>query len=183
MAWKYNNSYIRAGRSWTDSNGIKHPTNWMQWSDAEKTAAGLVWENDPAPYDDRFYWDASTPKALGDTLWVDEDGDAIIDPLTGVQGVTLGLKSEWKNTIKQQAASFLAVHDWQVIKATEVSGYTVPSAVTTYRTAVRTASNTIETAIDNAADINAFIALFDTPVDANNEPTGKAPINNWPDEI
>ena len=183
MAWKYNDTYIRAGRSWTDIDGITHPRNWMIWSDAEKTAAGLVWEDDPAPYDERFYWDASTPKELGDTLWVDEDGDAVIDPMTGVQGVTLGLKSQWKNQTKVTAGSLLEPTDWMVIKASEVSGYSVPSATLTYRGSVRTASNTIETAIDGAADIDAFIALFDTPVDANNEPTGKAPINNFPDEI
>lgn len=183
MAWKYNNTIIRAGRSWTDSNGIKHPTNWMNWSDAEKTAAGMVWENDPASYDDRFYWDANTPKTLGDTLWVDDNDDAIIDPMTGVQGVTLGLKSEWKAITKTTAGSLLEPSDWMVIKASEVAAYTVPSANVTYRAAVRTASNTIETAIDGATDIDAFIALFDVPVDANNDPTGKAPIHNWPDEI
>ena len=77
----------------------------------------------------------------------------------------------------------LAPTDWHVVKAAEVSSYTVPSAITTYRAAVRTASNTIETAIDNAADLAAFIALFDAPVDGNGDPTGNAPINNWPDEV
>lgn len=183
MAWKYNDTYIRAGRSWTDSDGITHPRNWMIWSDAEKTAAGLVWEDDPAPYDNRFYWDASTPKELGDTLWVDEDGDAIIDPMTGVQGVTLGLKSQWKNQTKVTAGSLLEPTDWMVIKASEVTDYTVPADVTTYRAAVRTASNTIEASIDGAADHAAFVALFDTPVDADGIPTGNAPINNWPEEL
>ena len=182
MAWKYNDTYIRAGRSWTDNNGIKHPTNWMIWTDEDKAAAGLVWEDDPAPYDNRFWWDADTPKALDDVNEVDEDGNPVLD-IDGEQLVTLGLKSQWKNIIKQQAASFLAVHDWQVIKATEVSGYTVPSAVTTYRAAVRTASNTIEAAIDAAADHAAFVALFDTPVDADGIPTGNAPIYDWPDAI
>ena len=55
-----------------------------------------------------------------------------------------------------QAAGKLAPTDWQVIKATEVADYTVPSEVTTYRAAVRTASNTIESAINGAADHDAF---------------------------
>jgi len=46
---------------------------------------------------------------------------------------------------------------------------------------VRTASNTIEAAIDGAADHTAFMALFDVPVDADNNPTGKAPIADWPE--
>lgn len=183
MAWKYNNTIIRAGRGWTDSNGIKHPTNWMQWSDAEKTAAGLVWENDPATFDERFYSDANTAKTLGDTLWVDDNGDAVIDPMTGVQGVTLGLKSDWKAKTKVTASGLLESSDWMVIKASEVSGYSLPSANATYRAAVRTASNTIETAITNAADHIAFVALFDVPLDSDGDPTGNAPINDWPDAI
>ena len=36
----------------------------------------------------------------------------------------------------------------------------------------------------NAVDTHAkFMALYDTPVDSNGEPTGVAPINDWPDEI
>ena len=170
MAWKLNNAVIRAGRAWTGTDGIQHPRNWMIWSDSEKTAAGLVWENDPAPFDSRFYWSAGNAKALDDVT--DDDGN-----------VARGLKYNAKQQTKQTAASLLASTDWQVIKATEVSSYTVPSAITTYRAAVRTASNTIETAIDNAADIDAFIALYDAPVDDDGNVTGNAPINDWPDEV
>jgi len=83
-----------------------------------------------------------------------------------------------------QAADLLAEHDWQVIKATEVDSYSVPSAVTTYRAAVRTASNNIGTAITNASDLAAFIALHATPLDSDGVPTGDpAPIAAWPDAI
>ena len=83
-----------------------------------------------------------------------------------------------------QAADLLAEHDWQVIKATEVDSYSVPSAVTTYRAAVRTASNNISTAITNASDLAAFIALHATPLDSDGVPTGDpAPIAAWPDAI
>ena len=59
----------------------------------------------------------------------------------------------------------------------------IPSAVSTYRDAVRTACAAIETSISNASDLAAFMALYDTPVDSDGEPTGKAPINDWPDAI
>ena len=191
MAWKYNDTYIRAGRSWvgtaTDEEGntfdVTHPRNWMIWSDEDKAAAGLVWEDDPAPFDNRFWWDANTPKELGDTLWVDDNNDPIIDPTTGEQGVTLGLKSQWKEQTKVTAGSKLAPTDWMVIKAAEIADYTVPADVTTYRAAVRTASNTIEASIDGAADHAAFVALFDAPVDADGMPTGNAPIDAWPQEV
>jgi hypothetical protein len=76
----------------------------------------------------------------------------------------------------------LAPTDWKVIKATEVADYSVDAATLTYRAAVRTASNTIEAAITAAADLAAFIALYDVPVDSDGNPTGNAPINDWPDE-
>jgi len=180
--WIYNGKRIREGRSWKDSDGITHPTSWGRWSDAEKISKGMVWV-DPAPsFDNRFWWDANTPKALDDVNEVDEDGNPVLD-INGEQLVTLGLKSVWKNTIKTQAGGLLQPTDWMVIKASEVAGYTVPADVTTYRAAVRTASNTIEASIDGAADHTAFVALFDTPVDADNNPTGNAPIVNWPLEI
>lgn len=182
MAWKLNNKTIRAGRAWTDNNGVQHPKTWMRWSDAEKTAAGLVWEADPAPYDNRFWWDANTPKNINDVNEVDSEGNPILDE-NGDQLVTLGLKSVWKAITKKIAGGLLAPTDWQVVKAQEVSDYTVPTDVTTYRAAVRTASNTIEASIDATNSHSAFLALHDTPVDADGNPTGNAPINDWPAEL
>lgn len=184
MAWKYGHKTIRAGRAWTDNDGIQHPANWGSWSDEQKTAAGLVWEADPAPYDNRFFWDANTPKNINDVNEVDSDGNPILD-INGNQLVTLGLKSQWKNLTKERAGNLLAPTDWMVVKAAEVSGYTVPADVTTYRAAVRTASNTIEAAIDAVNSHPAFLALHDTPMDDQDppQPTGNAPINDWPDEL
>jgi hypothetical protein len=182
MAYKYNGKIIRAGRSWQDDNSITHPATWMRWSDDYKVTMGLVWEDDPAPFDSRFYWAADLPKALDDVNEVDEDDNPLLDE-DGNQVVTLGLKSQYKTQTKTTAAGLLAPSDWQVIKATEVADYSVPSAVTQYRSDVRTASNTIEAAIDAASDINAFMALWDVPVDADGNPTGNAPINDWPDEV
>ena len=171
--YTYNERIIRAGRGWTDSNGVKHPTNWMQWDDATKTAMGLVWADDPAPFDSRFYWSAGNPKALDD----------VTETVDGEEITTAGLKTNAIAQVKVTASSLLAPTDWMVVKAAEVSSYTVPSATLTYRAAVRTASNTIETAINGAADHAAFMALYDTPVDSDGVPTGNAPINDWPAEI
>ena len=183
MPWKLGNRIIREGRSWKDSNGITHPRNWAIWSDSDKTAAGLTWEDPPAPYDNRFYWDANTPKALDDVNDVDEDGNAIIDLLTGQQSVTKGLKTIYIEQTKQTANDKLSATDWYVTRKAEDSTTTIPSDVTTYRAAVRTKSGQIETAITNAADHAAFMALFDTPMDDDGNPTGNPPIADWPDEL
>ena len=178
--WKYGETVIRVGRSWTNNDGITHPRNWANWSDADKAAAGLVWEDDTAPFDSRFYWSADVPKNIDDVNEVDEDGNPLLDE-DGVQVVTKGLKSNAIALVKTQAGGLLAPTDWMVIKAAEVADYTVPTDVTTYRAAVRAASNTIEAAITAAADHAAFMALYDTPVDADGNPTGNAPINDFPE--
>jgi hypothetical protein len=180
--YKYGETVIRVGRSWTNNDGITHPRNWANWSDADKAAAGLVWEDDPAPFDSRFYWSADVPKSLEDVNEVDENGDPLLDE-DGNQVVTKGLKSNAIALVKTQAGGLLAPTDWMVIKATEVADYSVPADILTYRAAVRTASNTIEAAITAAADHAAFMALYDTPVDADGNPTGNAPINDFPEAI
>jgi len=172
--WTYQGKRIREGRAWKNADGIQHPTSWGRWSDDEKAAAGLVWADDPAPFDNRFYWDANTPKALDDVNAVDEDGNPVLED--GEQMVILGLKSQWKATIKAQAGGLLAATDWYVTRNAE-TGEAIPSSVSQYRAAVRTASGNIEAAIDAAVDHTAFVALFDAPED------GKAPIADWPDEV
>ena len=190
MPWKYSGRILRPGKAWTDNNGTLHSALWMRYDDAWKTKYGIVWEDAAAseePFDNRFYHGRQAdgtliPRSLTDVNEVDSDGNPIND-IDGNQIVTLGLKSVAIAQAKTQAAGLLAPYDWQVIKATEVESYSVPSTVTNYRAAVRTASNSIGTAITNASDLAAFMALYDTPVDSDGKPTGNAPINDWPETI
>ncbi len=179
--WKYSGRIIRAGRAWKDNDGITHPSSWMLWDAAYKASIGLVWEDEPANFDGRFYWSAGVAKSLDDVNEVDENGNPVMQD--GEQLVTKGLKTQAIELVKRQAGDKLAVSDWMVVKAAEVEAYSVPSEVSQHRAAVRTASNTIEAAITAASDLAAFVALYDVPVDADNNPTGNAPINDWPDEI
>jgi len=187
MPWKYSGRIIRVGKAWVDNNGTSYPAVWNNYSADEKAAIGLTWEDEVAAHDNRFYWGRNAdgtliPKSLTDTLWVDEDGNAVNDPMTGEQGKTLGLKSNAIALAKTQAAGQLAPYDWYVTRKSEKST-AIPSAVSTYRDAVRTACAAIETSIGNASDLAAFMALYDTPVDSDGNPTGNAPINDWPDAI
>tara|TARA_B100000212_G_scaffold335986_1_gene308700 strand:+ start:800 stop:1297 length:498 start_codon:yes stop_codon:yes gene_type:complete len=164
MPWKHNNIVIRAGRGWVSDKGIKHPTNWMSWSDEEKKAAGLVWEDDPKPFDSRFWWDATTPRDIHNQK--NDDGS-----------VTPGLKTLWKQKTKETAASLLAPTDWYVIRFQEDDTKIIPNNIKTYRAEVRKKSGVIETSIDNASTHAKFMALFDAPEG------GVAPIANWPDPV
>ena len=191
MPWKHNGRTLKAGKAWVSDSGVKHPAIWMRWSDSEKKDNGLTWEDPPAseaPYDNRFYWGRQAdgtliPKLLIDVKAVDDDGKAIIDPMTGKQLVTKGLKTVYIEQTKQTANDKLSATDWYVTRKAEDSTATIPSDVTTYRAAVRTQSDTIEKAITDAADHAAFMALFDAPVDSDGNPAGNAPINDWPDEL
>ena len=180
--WKYGETTIRVGRSWVNADGVTHPRNWSNWSDEEKAAAGLTYEPDPAPFDSRFYWSADVEKALDDVNAVDDNGDPLLDE-DGVQVVTKGLKTNAIALVKTQAGGLLAPTDWMVIKASEVGDYSVPTSVLEFRAAVRLASNQIEAAITACTDLASFMALYDTPVDADGNPTGNAPINDFPEAI
>ena len=118
-----NNNPLQVGVAFTH-NDIQYPANWLQLSTAEeKSQIGITEVDDPACYDERFYWSAGNPKDL----------DMI--------------KSSLISQIKATAASLLAPTDWKVIRFIE-SAAPIGSEVTEYRTGVRTASNANETAIN-----------------------------------
>ena len=191
MPWKYNGGTLKVGRQFTGTDGTQYPKVWMRYSADKKADIGITWEDPPAseaPFDNRFYWGRQADgtlieKAIADVLWVDDDGEAVNDPMTGQQGVTLGLKSLAVLTTKKEAESQLAPHDWYVTRKAEKST-AIPSAVTTYRDAVRTACASIETAIGKCDTHAKYKALYDQPVDSDGVLTGDpAPINAWPDAI
>jgi len=107
-------------------------------------------------------WGTATAKNVADTLWTQADsdnGDLPSDKEVG-DVKTEGLKTQKKRNVKQQAEGLLAPTDWYVVKAAEVSDYSVPSNITTFRSAVRTKSNEMETAINNASDAAALETLY-----------------------
>ena len=85
--WKYNNKTIKEGRSWTNDDGITHPSNWHIWSSSDKAAAGLKEVSEETPPDSRLYiWSMDsdgkinkTARNLDDTDAVDGDGKKIKD--------------------------------------------------------------------------------------------------------
>jgi len=189
MPWKLGGNIVKEGRGWVHNN-IQHPKTWMRYSDDLKKQYGLTWEDPPAgeePFDDRFYWGRQAdgtliPKSLTDTNVVDADGNAVNDPVTGQQMVTLGLKSVWVKQTKATANAKLAVHDWYITRKAEKST-AIPSSVTTYRDAVRTKCGEIETALNGASDLAAFMALFEDERNSDGTLKTIAKINDWPDEI
>jgi hypothetical protein len=183
MAWLYNGRILKVGKSWTDDNGYKHPYNWASaWSAEDKEHWGVTWQDDvDTSYDNRFYWARDVERSLTDINEVDEDNNPILDQ-DGNQVVTKGLKTIWIERTKSTANEKLKVHDWQVTRKYE-KAIDIDSDVATYRDAVRSACNTIENSITACADLDAFKALFVVPTDSDGNPTGDAPIYNFPEEV
>ena len=161
---------------------VRYPAKIFQlWSQAELNAIGIyeVVTNSTNFKDEKWYintnesyafadnqvtrsWGTATPKAHADSLYTSQDNtDGLIPDDKEVGDVkTRGLKYNLIQTIKQQASGLLAPTDWYVVKASEVSDYSVPTNITTYRASVRTKSNEMETAITNASDTPALETLY-----------------------
>ena len=186
--WKYNGRVIREGQSWTDDNGIQHPSNWNIWSADEKAAAGLTEATPETPPDSRLYtWSyqadavtiSKTAKSLADVNQVDENGDPVLDE-NGDQAVTLGVKSVLKNEVKSQQESLLNQTDWAIIRKAD-KGTAIPSNIQTYRDAIRTKATEMENAIDGASDTDAVAALFLTyTTNEDGSQTKSGILYDWP---
>ena len=153
--------------AWTDTDGIQRPANWLRLStERDRELLGITWVAENINnYDQRFYWDSSTPKRLNDEPAVDGEGNPVLDD-DGNQLVNTGLKTLWKAKQDEIAASLLAPSDWRVVKELEVNSSfanartAYPSAWMTYRAAVRTACNTRQAEIDACSDVAALKELL-----------------------
>ena len=161
---------------------VRYPAKiFSVWSASELNAIGIyeVVFDDSNKKDEKWYintnqsfdfdgnevtasYGTATPKAHADTTWSQDDEDAGDLPSDKEVGdvKTEGLKTQLIRTIKQQASGLLAPTDWYVVKASEVSDYSVPTNIATYRASVRTKSNEMETAITNAVDTPALETLY-----------------------
>jgi hypothetical protein len=137
-------------------NDVQYPKNiFTVWSKEEKEAIGIyeIVHDNSNRKDDSCYTNTDVSYAFADGVATASYGTATPKEL-------LGLKSQKKAIIKQQAGEILTVTDWYVIKATEVESYSVPEAMTTYRADVRTASNDMESKIDACSTVDELAALY-----------------------
>jgi len=164
--FKYNERQIKPGKSWIDDNGIKHPSNWNIWSSEEKAAYNIVELIPESPPDSKFYkWNMdsdlkvhSTEKNLEDEVQVDGDGEALLD-LRGNQVLTLGLKSTFKNQVKETQKSLLDQTDWALARKVDTDR-AVPDDIQTWRDAIRSKATEMEDAIDDCSSIDQIQAIF-----------------------
>jgi len=137
-------------------NDIQYAKNIFNiWSESELNAIGLytVEENNTNLKDEFYYTNASVSYVFEDNKVKSSYGTPTPKNLTT-------LKTDKINEINLLANYKLQSTDWYVVKASEVSSYTIPSNIATYRASVRTKANDMETQINNASDVDALADLF-----------------------
>ena len=133
--------------------GISYPANWLRLaSQAERAAIGITEVDDPASWDDRFYWGVDNPKQLEDEIIIPEEGQDF------ESYTQKGLKSQWSEQIKDTTNKLLASSDWMIIRKYERK-VAIPEATVTYRAAVLAECDRLLAAIDAAADVDALAAV------------------------
>jgi hypothetical protein len=183
-------------------NGNQYPADiFTKWSVEEKNAIGIyeveydhsnkkdegyfINTNEQFKFENNkviSYFGTATPKQLEDVNAVDEDGKPILQD--GVQVVIKGLKSQKIQIVKQQASGLLAPTDWYVVKANEVEGYTIPTAISTFRTEVRAVSNQQEAQINACTTAEQLKALYEyTNTGTEESPIYTRPLAEYPKEI
>ena len=178
---------------------VRYPAKIFQlWSQAELNAIGIyeVVTDSSNRKDEQYYintneqftyandevtrsWGTPTPRRLEDQNATDEDGIEL-DPVIVIKG----LKSEKKDSVKNQASALLSPTDWYVVKANEVEGYTVPENITNFRSDVRAKSNEMETQIDACTTVDELKTLYEYVNTGTEEnPVYERPLAEFPKEV
>ncbi len=116
--------------------GINYPANWLRLStQLDRDRLGIVWEPDPEPYDQRFYWGPGLPKDHAQ------------------------LVQQWVAQTRTTAGTLLTPTDWMVVRELD-NGTTMAANWKTWRQAVRDASEVKVAAIEATTDTDALAAYI-----------------------
>jgi len=172
-----------------EHNDIKHPANiFSSWSAEEKSAIGLypIQEDRSNVKDEKFYKNREGGYTFDATnkvvkkVWKTSEDLEMEDKTT--DGVTVkGLKSVKVNEVNQQAYDILKDTDWMVIKASEVSDYSLPDNIAKFRAAVRTKSNDMVTRIKATKDVRVLETLYKySNTGTESKPVMTRPLGEFP---
>jgi hypothetical protein len=119
--------------------GIQYPANWLRLStQLDRDRLGIVWEPDPEPYDQRFYWGPGLPK----------DHAQLVE--------------QWVAQTRTTANTLLAPTDWIIIREAD-NGKAADPLLKTWREDIRLATGVKVTAIRDTADTDALAAYITGP--------------------
>jgi len=136
------------------TGGIQYPANWLRLATPEeRTAIGITEEPDPAPYDQRFYWNPDLPK----------DHTQLVE--------------QWTQQTRTTAGTLLAPTDWVIIREAD-NGKAADPALKQLREDIRLATGQKNAAIAATADtaeLAAYITGSEYPVWPSDSP---APVES-----
>ena len=155
MPYMLDGRRLRVGRPFNTATASYSQLWATALSEEEKTAIGITYEADPAPFDSKYYWSAGNPRQLDNGT--DDDGNT-------TYGIRPGIVQQQKDT----AASLLAQTDWYVVRKSETD-VAIPTNVATYRAAVRTVCGTRETEIAAVTTTEELEALIKAPDKITND--------------
>ena len=155
MPYMLDGRRLRVGRPFNTATANYSQLWATALSEEEKTAIGITYEADPAPFDSKYYYSAGNPRQLDHGT--DDDGNP-------TYGIRPGIVQQQKDT----AASLLAQTDWYVVRKSETD-VAIPTNVATYRASVRTVCGTRETEIAAVSTTEALEALMKAPNKITND--------------
>jgi len=117
-------------------DGVQYPANWLRLATPEQRAAiGITEVPDPAPVDQRFYWDTGIPK----------DHTQLVE--------------QWTQQTRTTANTLLAPTDWIIIREAD-NGKPADPVLRTWREEIRLASGSKVYEIKQTADTAALAAYI-----------------------
>ena len=151
MPWKYGSVELKEGSSWTDDNGIKHPTNWSIWTETyKKNVMGLTWVDPPKTYDREYYFG-----------WNSDESALLPRPIADLKTTKL---SQAKNRVQ----FVLNETDWYITRKYE-RDIAIPSEISAYRTAALTNYASLQSAINSASDVDELKAIYEVTAGASQD--------------
>ncbi len=119
--------------------GIQYPANWLRLStQLDRDRLGIVWEPDPEPYDQRFYWGPGLPK----------DHTQLVE--------------QWVAQTRTTANTLLAPTDWIIIREAD-NGKAADPLLKTWREDIRLATGVKVGVIRDTLDTDALAAYITGP--------------------
>jgi hypothetical protein len=138
------------------ATGVQYPANWLRLATPEERAAiGITEVPDPAPYDQRFYWNPDLPK----------DHTQLVE--------------QWVAQTRTTAGTLLAPTDWVIIREAD-NGKAADPALKQLREDIRLATGQKNAAIEattDTAELAAYITGSEYPVWPSDSP---APVESAP---
>ena len=158
MPYMLDGRRLRVGRPFKTADGVSYSQLWAEQLTAEeKTALGITFEADPAPFDGKYYYSAGNPRQLDNGT--DDDGNT-----------TYGIRPSILKDQKNNAGQMLSNTDWYVVRKSETD-VAIPSDVATYRAAVRTVCGTREAEIAAVTTTEELEALMKAPTQVYDKET------------